>query len=55
MANMKSVIDLAKSKECKAKIVVGGAPVTQTYAEDIGADGYSPDAADAVDVINSLI
>jgi len=33
----------------KVKIMVGGAPITQDYADQIGADGYSPDAASAVD------
>jgi len=39
--------------ECK--IIVGGAPVTQNYADEIGADGYAPDAASAVDTASSLI
>lgn len=55
MVNMKDVIELAKSKDCKAKIIVGGAPLTQNYAEEIGADGYAPDAATAVEVVNKLI
>jgi 5-methyltetrahydrofolate--homocysteine methyltransferase len=37
------------------KIVVGGAPVTAEYAESIGAEGYAPDAATAVDVLKSLL
>ena len=37
------------------KILVGGAPVTQSYADEIGAHGYSDDAASAVDVANNLI
>ncbi len=37
------------------KIMVGGAPLTQAYADEIGADGYSPDAASAVDTADSLI
>jgi 5-methyltetrahydrofolate--homocysteine methyltransferase len=36
------------------KIMVGGAPVTATFAEQIGADAYAPDAASAVDVARSL-
>lgn len=55
MVNMKSVIELAKNKDCKSKIVVGGAPLTQSYADEIGANGYAPDAATAVEVINKLI
>jgi len=54
MVNMKSVIELAKNKDCKAKIVVGGAPLTQNYANEIGADGYAPDAATAVEVVSAL-
>jgi len=39
----------------KAKVIIGGAPVTQSYAEEIKADGYSPDAASAVEKAKSLI
>ena len=35
--------------------MVGGAPVTQDYANEIGADGYSPDAASAVDLALKLL
>jgi 5-methyltetrahydrofolate--homocysteine methyltransferase len=55
MVNMKSVIELAKNKDCKSKIVVGGAPLTQSYADEIGASGYAPDAATAVEVVNKII
>ncbi len=37
------------------RVVVGGAPVTQAYADEIGADGYAPDAARAVDAARKLI
>lgn len=37
------------------KIVVGGAPITREYANEIGADGYSPDAASAVDLARELL
>jgi 5-methyltetrahydrofolate--homocysteine methyltransferase len=37
-----------------ARIVIGGAPVTAEYAARVGADGYAPDAASAVDVVRSL-
>jgi 5-methyltetrahydrofolate--homocysteine methyltransferase len=37
------------------KIMIGGAPVTQAYAKEIGADGYAPDAASAVDLARSLM
>jgi 5-methyltetrahydrofolate--homocysteine methyltransferase len=39
----------------KVKVMIGGAPVTQNYAEQIGADGYSPDAASAVEDAKALI
>jgi 5-methyltetrahydrofolate--homocysteine methyltransferase len=37
------------------KVVIGGAPVTEKFAKEIGADGYAPDAASAVDIVKSLI
>jgi 5-methyltetrahydrofolate--homocysteine methyltransferase len=37
------------------KIIVGGAPVTQRYADEIGADGYSPDAAGAANMAKMLV
>ncbi|MGM0488783.1 MAG: corrinoid protein [Planctomycetota bacterium] len=37
------------------KVVIGGAPVTQDYADEIGAHGYAPDAASAVDVARNLL
>jgi 5-methyltetrahydrofolate--homocysteine methyltransferase len=55
MVNMKSVIELAKNKDCNSKIVVGGAPLTQSYADEIGANGYAPDAATAVEIVNKLV
>ena len=39
----------------KVKILVGGAPVTERFAKDIGADGYARDAASAVDMVKSLL
>jgi 5-methyltetrahydrofolate--homocysteine methyltransferase len=39
----------------KVKVIVGGAPVTDVYAKQIGADGYAPDAGSAVDVAKSLV
>jgi 5-methyltetrahydrofolate--homocysteine methyltransferase len=39
----------------KVKVIIGGAPVTQAYADQIGADGYAPDAASAVDLTKNLI
>jgi 5-methyltetrahydrofolate--homocysteine methyltransferase len=37
------------------KVMIGGAPVTQAYAEQIGADGYAPDASRAVALAKSLV
>ena len=48
MQQMRHVIDYAKENKVDAKIIVGGAVITQEYADEIGADGYSKDAADAV-------
>ena len=39
----------------KVKVMVGGAPVTKEYAEEVGADGYAPDAASAVDAAKYLM
>ncbi len=39
----------------KVKVIVGGAPVTKSFAHNIGADGYAPDAASAVELARSLI
>jgi 5-methyltetrahydrofolate--homocysteine methyltransferase len=57
MPGMKEVIEAMKQAGLrdKAKIMIGGAPVTQAYADEIGADGYSPDAASAVDKAKELI
>jgi len=54
---MKTVIDLFQKNELrdKIKIIVGGAPINDEFAQKIGADGYSPDAASAVQLANSLL
>jgi 5-methyltetrahydrofolate--homocysteine methyltransferase len=56
MVNMKSVIDLVRERglENKVQVVVGGAPVTQEFADEIGADAYGYDANHAVGVIKEL-
>ena len=48
MPYMKEVVEHFKGKGAKVKILIGGAPVTQEYADEIGADGYSSDANEAV-------
>ena len=55
MPQMKAVIDALKEAGVDAKVMIGGAPVTQAYAEEIGASGYAPDAASAVDEAKKLI
>lgn len=55
MPYMKDVVQALKDAGVKVKTIIGGAPVTQAYAKEIGADGYAPDAASAVDVCKQLI
>jgi len=55
MPQMKNVIDALKDSGVKVPVMIGGAPVTQSYASEIGAAGYAPDAASAVDVAKTLI
>ncbi len=55
MQQMKHVIQYAKEKQVDAKVIVGGAVITQEYADEIGADGYSKDAADAVKLTQRLL
>ncbi|MGB8212110.1 MAG: corrinoid protein [Anaerolineales bacterium] len=57
MPNMKNIIDAltAAGLRSQVKVMIGGAPVTEAYAEKIGADGYSPDASRAVSLAQSLM
>jgi 5-methyltetrahydrofolate--homocysteine methyltransferase len=55
MVGMKGVIESLKEKGAKTKVVIGGAPVTQNYADEIGANGYAADAASAVEVGKKLL
>ncbi|AQT67445.1 Methionine synthase [Anaerohalosphaera lusitana] len=55
MPAMEKSVKALKDAGLDAKVIVGGAPVTQGYADKIGADGYSPDAASAVDLAKSLV
>ncbi len=55
MKEMKHVVEYAKGNGCKAKIIIGGAVVTQDYADEIGADGYSTDAADTVRLVKQIL
>lgn len=56
MVQMKTTIEALEEAGLRdlVRIMVGGAPVTAAYAEEIGADAYAPDAATAVDVARSL-
>ena len=56
MPQMKTVIDALKEAGLEeVKVIIGGAPVTQSYCDEIGADGYAPDAASAVDTARELL
>ena len=57
MPMMKTVIDALVSAgvRSKVKVLIGGAPITRSFADDIAADGYAPDAATAVDMAGSLL
>jgi len=56
MPAIKSTVDALKEAGMDTtKVVIGGAPVTQDYADEIGAHGYAPDAASAVDVARNLL
>jgi len=57
MVNMKATMTALKEAGLrdKVKVMIGGAPVTLAYSVDIGAEGYAPDAARAVDIATSLV
>jgi len=57
MVNMKATIDALEEAGLRdtVKVMVGGAPVTEVFAQQIGADGYASDAASAVEIARSLI
>ena len=55
MPAMEKTISALKEAGVSAKIMIGGAPVTQGYADKIGAHGYAPDAASAVDTAKDLV
>jgi 5-methyltetrahydrofolate--homocysteine methyltransferase len=54
MVQMKGVVQALKDAGLSMPVVVGGAPLTQDYANQIGANGYAPDAASAVDIVSRL-
>jgi 5-methyltetrahydrofolate--homocysteine methyltransferase len=57
MPRMKEIIQLLRDRDLRGsvKVIVGGAPVTQEFADEIGADGYAPDAGSAVDKVKELL
>lgn len=55
MINMKGAIEFFKNENLDVLTIIGGAPVTQNYADEIGAQGYAPDAASAVEIVKSMV
>jgi len=57
MVNMRSTIEALENIDLKkgCKVMIGGAPITKAFADEIHADGYAPDAAEAVDLALSLM
>lgn len=55
MTSMRESVDAIRSSGSGAKIMIGGAPITQSFCDEIGADAYTPDAATAVEVGKQLI
>lgn len=55
MMRMQDVVQLAKEKHYSGKIIIGGAAITQSFADEIGADGYSKDAAACVRLVEKLV
>jgi methanogenic corrinoid protein MtbC1 len=55
MVYMKEAVGIIKSSHPEVKVIVGGAPITQKFAQSIGADAYSPDPQGAVDFLNSIL
>lgn len=55
MPAMEAAVKALKDSGLSIKVMIGGAPVTQGYADKVGADGYAADAASAVDVAKALL
>ncbi len=55
MPAMRKTVEALRAAGLPVKVVIGGAPITDHFASDIGADGYAPDAASAVDIARKLI
>ena len=55
MMRMQDVVELCKEKGCTSKVIIGGACITQSFADEIGAAGYSTDAAECVKLVERLL
>jgi 5-methyltetrahydrofolate--homocysteine methyltransferase len=57
MTGMKEVVDLVKARGLRdrVKIIVGGAPLSKAFADEIGADAYGYDAGNAVEIVRELV
>ncbi|MBA7538515.1 Methionine synthase [subsurface metagenome] len=55
MMAMEPAIKKIKDKNNKVRVMVGGAPITQEFADKIGADGFAPDALRAIDLAKRLV
>ena len=57
MPNMKATIEKLQEQGLrdKVKVIIGGAPVTESFAKSIGADGYAPDAASAAELAKKIV
>ena len=50
-----TMVELAKAEKCTAKIIIGGAVISQSFADEIHADGYSADANECVKLVDRLL
>ena len=55
MTNMKKVVDLIRKDNSDIKVIIGGAPVSKEFANEIGANAYAYDAANAVECVKEII
>lgn len=55
MLEMKQVINLRNENKLAAKVIIGGAVITQSYADEIGADGYAKDAGETITLVKNLL
>lgn len=55
MPAMKDTIQAIRSSGVRAKVLIGGAPITQEFADSIGADGFAPDAASSVQLARTVL